>query len=63
MAGIGAVAARTGIHGGYQHEIRRISDGIGRPRNGHRALFQWLAQDFKGLPLKFRQFVKWWQQR
>ena len=58
VARIGSVAARAGIHGRKQHEIRRIRNRIRGAGNEHPALLQRLTQNLEGLPLKFGKLVQ-----
>ena len=48
----------SGIHGGYQHELRRKCHGAGRAGNGDDPFFQRLAHGFEHTALEFRQLVQ-----
>ena len=51
--GIMAVAARTGIHGGNEHDL--CGKGASSCGSGNRdfSVFEWLAEDFEGLSGEF----------
>ncbi len=52
------ITARTRIHGGCEHEIRRVTQRNGRARDCHNAVFHRLAQDFQDILPEFRQLIE-----
>ena len=56
--GVVVVAARTGVHGGDEHERGGIVDGHLGPADGHAALLHGLAQHLEHRALEFRQLVE-----
>ncbi|GBE28988.1 hypothetical protein BMS3Bbin03_02946 [bacterium BMS3Bbin03] len=58
VAGIGQIAAGTGIHRRRQHKIGRVGNGQCRPGNGDLSVFQRLPHHFQHIFLEFRQFIQ-----
>ena len=51
-------AARAGVHGGDQHKAGGEGQRAGGARNGDKAVFKRLAQDFQRAPRKLREFIQ-----
>src|SRR5690348_3327278 len=51
-------AARTGIHGGREHEAGREIHGKSGAGDGDNAVFEGLPEDFENIALEFREFVE-----
>ena len=52
------IAARAGIHGTDQHEVRWIGGLCVDARDGHKAVLQRLAQRFQHIAVVFGQFIQ-----
>jgi hypothetical protein len=51
-------SARARIHGGHQHEIRRVAHRGRGSGNNHLSLFHGLTQNLQDIPSELRQFVQ-----
>ena len=58
LLGIGKEATGAGIHGGDEHETRRVVDRPHGARHGDVAVFQRLAHDFENIAPELRQLVE-----
>ena len=52
------VSARTGVHGGYEHEVTGVLYVVLGTRDGYCPVLKWLAEDFECCTWKFWQFVE-----
>ncbi len=55
---VAKIAARTGVHGGNEHEIGGVGDVLVGARNGDRTVFEGLAEGFENRAGVFGDFVK-----
>ena len=58
LGGVVVVAARAGVHGGYEHEACGIFHVALHARDGDFAVFQRLAKHFQHVAAEFGQFVE-----
>ena len=55
---VAAIAARAGVQGGDEHEVRRKGRAVQGPADRHRAVLQRLAEDFQRAAIEFRKLVE-----
>ena len=57
MGGVAIVAARAGVHGGYELEVAGVADAVFRPAYGDAPVLKGLAEHFQGVLVELGQLV------